>query len=148
MAELRAVEMDAIALVALEYPDLCSKTHGVNVWSMVGGWHGLRSMHANTNLLLALAWQASAWNKQASKIALEAMRRDLLLLRRSVVRSLYHQALAQSLELRSCDVHGVAKAYHHMAELLLDLYRHSPSRLYTHLETAVWPTPIPNAGAS
>lgn len=139
MAELQAVRMGNIALVALEYPGICSKTDGLNAWSMIGGWRGLRRMYANTGLLLALAEQASAWDKQASKVALEAMRHDLLLFRKSAIRSLCHHALAHCLEPSSPDGFRIASAYHHMTELLMGLYWRSPSRLYTHLETAIWP---------
>lgn len=137
MAELHTVGMDHIALVALEYPELCSED-GLSIWSLVGGWHGLRGMYANTSLLLALAEQAGAWDKRASNVALEAMKQDLLLLRWSVVRSVCDQTLVRGLQPKRSDVYGVATAYHHMTELLLDLYRRSPSRFYTHLETAIW----------
>lgn len=138
MAKLHAVGMDNIALVALEYPAICNKTDGLDSWSMIGGWRGLRRMNANTGLLLALAEHSSAWDKHASQIALEAMKQDLLSLRRSAIRSLCHQALARGLNLGTADVHGTARAYHHMAERLLELYCRSPSRLHTHLERAIW----------
>ncbi len=103
-------------------------------------------MHSNTGLLLALAEQAGAWDKQASKVALDAMRQDLLLFRRSAIYSLCRHAVAHGLELSSSDGYQIANAYHHMTELLLNLYRRSPSRLYTHLETAIWPL-LPSVGA-
>lgn len=146
MAELHAVRMGNISLVALEYPRICSKSDGLNAWSMFGGWRGLRRMHSNTGLLLALAEQAGAWDKQASKVALDAMRQDLLLFRRSAIYSLCRHAVAHGLELSSSDGYQIANAYHHMTELLLNLYRRSPSRLYTHLETAIWPL-LPSVGA-
>lgn len=137
MSELKAVNMERIALVALEYPGLCDQTEDLDMWSMIGGWGGLLKMHANTGLLMALAEQAKAWDSDASAAALERMREDILRIRQATWQTLYDRALARSLGVSNVHVHHAAKAYYHLTELLTDLYYHSPSRLYTHLDTAL-----------
>lgn len=131
--------MEGVALAALEYPVLCDRSSGLDPWSLIGGWRGLRQMHANATLLLALAAQAQAWDRQSSVLALQRMRKDLLHLRRAALLDVWERALARGGKLSGFHVHRAAYAYYDMTELLLKLYLHSPSRLYTHLENALWP---------
>lgn len=139
MAELNVVAMAGVALAALEYPSLHARSSGLNPWLLIGGWGGLQRMHANSTLLLALAAQAQVWDRHSSVVAIQQMRRDLLALRRAVLLSVWDQAFARASKPSSNRVHMAAHAYYDMTELLLKLYRHSPSRLYTHLENALWP---------
>ena len=107
------------------------------LWSMVGGWRGLRRMQANASLLIALAEDAQSWDCVHSAEIAEHMRRDALQLRRAVlflaIRRLF--GLGDQNALFTLEA---SYAYYAMSERLLSLYEVSPSRRYAHLAAAVW----------
>ncbi len=139
IAELQAVGMEGVTLVALEYPDVCSGSNGCDPWFLVGGWRGLRHMYANSSLLIALAAQAQAWDYHSAALTFERLNDSLLELRRAVVLSLCGRVLVGGTQLGVSHLHEAAKSYYEMTERLLNLYQHSPSRLYTRLDSAIWP---------
>ena len=137
MAHLRAVNLEQIALVALESPGSATQLESVEIWTIIGGVRGLLEMYSNTALLLALAEQAAAWDSRASAVAIGRMRDDLLIMRHAGLYSLCSRALARGRHFSITHVHRTANAYYGMTELLLTLYEQSPSRLYTHLNTSL-----------
>lgn len=144
MAGLQTLAMDGVALAALEYPMVCDDCNGLDPWTLVGGWRGIHRMQENSRLLLALAIQAQTWARPSSAKALHEMRRELQTIRHAMLLSQLDRILYWKPKPNSLRAHTAAYAYYRMTESLLNLYRHSPSRLYTHLEETLWPghTPI------
>lgn len=139
MAELQTIAMDGVALAALEFPMVCDVCNGLDPWNLVGGWRGIRRMENNSRLLLALATQAQSWARPSSGKALQDMRRELQTIRRTVLLSQCDRMLHWTPKANTLHARTAACAYYQMTESLLSLYRHSPSRLYAHLEAALWP---------
>ena len=134
MAELHAVKMEHIALVATEYATLSDRSSGIDVWTIVGGAPGLLRMYTNSGLLLALAEQAKAWSPSASAEAQERMEKDVLLMRHAAMRTLYNRVFVQR---RSVHLGETITTYYSLADRLLTLYEQSPSCLYTRLTVAL-----------
>ena len=137
---LQPINADGITVAAVVFCDagLSDLRFGSReLWTMIGGWSGLRRMQANAGLLIALAEDAQSWDCLHSAEIAEHMRRDALKLRRSVlllaIRHLFglgDQDALYALE--------AAYAYYAMSERLLSLYEVSPSRRYARIAAAVW----------
>ena len=138
MAELQTIAMDGVALAALEYSMVCDDGNGLDPWTLVGGWRGIRRMQENSHLLLALAIQAQTWARPGSAKALQEMRRELQTIRHAMLHSQLDHIFYWKPKSNALRAHTAAYAYYQITESLLNLYRQSPSRLYTHLEEALW----------
>lgn len=138
LEELRAVNTEGITLAALESgspfafePD--------EVWTMIGGWEGLRRMQANAQLLLALASHATHWSSEDRQIIAEQMRCDARDIQKAVSRIRFQRLLGKGNRLFFPDTLGTVCTYYRMSERLLTLFERSPSRRYGQLTAAVWP---------
>lgn len=143
ITRLGPVQIDGIILAAHEDFDAFHGAGDVEeklLWHMIGGWHGLKQMHDNSGLLIALATHAQRWDLHGSFDAAESMYKDALIVRRAAMRFVLGRLFRYRKS--SCIGHlkEAAAAYYAMTERLLGLYETSPSRLYTRLSAAVWPS--------
>lgn len=138
MAELRILAMDGVALAALEYPMACDDCNGLDPWTLVGGWRGMHLIEQNSRLLLALAIQAQTWARPSSAKALQEMRKELRIIRHTMVLSRFDRVFHWKPRSNALHAHTAAHSYYQMTEAILSLYLKSPSRLYTRLEEALW----------
>ena len=106
------------------------------LWVMVGGLDGLKSMYANAEILLALAGYAERWNRDESVIVAERMRREAIALRTATKKLSLGFVVG-------IDTHGrfhvqeAASAYYLMRQRLLALYETSHAGRYSRLAAAV-----------
>jgi hypothetical protein len=114
--------------ISLEPPDM---------WLMLGGRSGLRTMRENAEIMLQLAAHAQQWNFEEGVIVTERMRRDALRLRNSVRRVeltlVFHSVMKRSTTLIPFHLHEAASAYYLMRQRLLALYQTSHAGLYPRL---------------
>lgn len=140
LARLEPVPMEGVAAVALDYlhpgkGQLRIETS--ELWVMIGGDEGVRRMHANATILIALAGYAQRWNPVESSIVTERMRRDGVTMRRAALQ------LSLGFFDRRGNVRGpfnvqeVASAYYLMRQRLLALYETSHAGRYPQLAASL-----------
>ncbi len=140
IGQLQPVCVDGILTVALDY--LQPRKDQIRIetsemWTLIGEGEGVRRMHANANVLIALAGYAQRWNPTESVIVAERMRRDGLTLRRAAIK------LSLSVVTRHHTIHGpfniqeAASSYYLMRQRLLALYETSHAGRYPQLASVV-----------
>lgn len=142
IAELGPVMTEGITLAALECADIRESEPMIDprdLWTMVGGWEGLKQMHTNAGLLIAVAAHAQDWSPQQSIRATDRMRQDGLAVRRAAVSIKLKHVCGFGARRQAVHVQEFAAAYYRMTECVLNLYETSPSRRYEQLSLAVWP---------
>ncbi len=138
LSEVSTVNIEGITLAALE----CNSHVAFDpddVWTMIGGWNGLKQMQANAHLLIALASHATQWNSEACAEIAEQMRSDAREIHNAVRRIRWQRLFGKGTSLFSSDTLGTVCAYYRMSECLITLFERSPSRRYGQLTAAVWP---------
>ena len=140
LARVEPVPLEGIAAVALDYlhpgkGQLRIETS--DLWVLIGGDEGLRRMHANATILIALAGYAQRWNPVESSIVAERMRRDGVTLRRAAMQ-LSLGFLDRRGNVRGpFNVQEVASAYYLMRQRLLALYETSHAGRFPHLAASL-----------
>lgn len=122
-----------------------------DMWNLLGGIEGLRSMKQNAQILIALAAYVRRWNFEEAVIVSERMRRDAVGLKRAV----FHIETEMFLHSRWLRVpfymHEAAAAYYLMSKRLLALYETSHVGLLPRLREvlqALSETSQPFSGAT
>ncbi len=138
LSEVSTVNIEGVTLAALEC-DSHLAFEPDDVWTMIGGWSGLKRMQANAHLLIALASHATHWNSEACVEIAEQMRDDARAIHKAVRRIRLQRLAGKGTSLFSSDTLGTVCAYYRMSESLLTLFEKSPSRRYGQLTAAVWP---------
>lgn len=147
IAKLEPVNLEGMGIVARDFLEPSRdqlKLDPNEIWSLVGGWEGLKRMRANANLMLALAAYSQRWNFEEGVVVAERMRRDALKLRRAV-RHLELQTRPSVMRLLPkkywfnvpFEVHEVASSYYLMRQRLLALYETSHAGLYPQLAASL-----------
>ena len=139
VAMLQAVPVDTIAELAGEFLTPTKGQIGLDpndAWNRVGGKEGLLKMHANADILIALAAYASRWNFHESVIVTERMRHDAVALRRALFRLTVSMAFASGKVQGPFYLHQAVGSYHLMRLRLLALYESSHVGRLPSLETA------------
>lgn len=147
VAKLQPVNLEGMGIVARDFLEPSRdqlKLDPNEIWSLVGGWEGLKRMRANAELMLALAAHTQRWNFEESVIVAERMRRDAIKLRRAAKHIEFQMKphLMRFLPQRywfnvPFEVHEAASAYYLMRQRLLALYETSHSGLYPRLAAAL-----------
>lgn len=140
VGRLEPVSVDGILRVALDYlqpgkDQLRIETS--EMWVMIGGAEGVRRMHANADILIALAGYAQRWNPTESVIVAERMRRDGLTLRRAALKLSLSVVTSQNLIHGPFNVQEVASSYYLMRQRLLALYETSHAGRYPQLAAVI-----------
>jgi hypothetical protein len=141
---LQFVDSRGLSLVARDYLDPRKGQIDLQpeeIWTLLGGEEGLRTMLVNADRLIALAAFAQQWNLDESVIVAERMRRDGLRLRRAV-RRIRLGMMSQVFTGRHWvevpfQLQEAASAYYLMRQRLLALYETSHIGLYPQLAKAV-----------
>lgn len=141
LSEVSTVNIEGITLAALEC-DSHEAFQPDDVWTMIGGWNGLKRMQANAHLLIALASHATHWNSEACVEVAEQMRGDARAIHKAVRRIRWQRLFGKRTSLFSSDTLGTVCAYYRMSECLMTLFERSPSRRYGQLTAAVWPVVV------
>ncbi len=144
VAGLQFIDFRGISLVARDYLDPRRGQIDLEpeeIWTLMGGDEGLRTMLANADRLIALAAFAQQWNLDEGVIVAERMRRDGLRLRKAV-RQVQLGMLSQIFTGRHWvhvpfQLQEAASAYYLMRQRLLALYETSHIGLYPQLAEAV-----------
>ena len=97
------------------------------------GADGLRRMHANARILMALASYAQRWNPNEAIVVTERMRSDAVVLRRAMRRLSMGLVLRNSRLLGPFRIQEAASAYYLMRRCLLALYESSHAGRYPSL---------------
>ena len=136
LAGLEPVPVAGICVIALDY---LQPTKGqINIepselWKLIGGADGLRRMHSNAQILMALATYAQRWNPNEAIVVTERMRSDAVVLRRAMHRLSMGLVLRNSRMLGPFRVQEAASAYYLMRRRLLALYESSHAGRYPAL---------------
>ena len=141
---LQFIDFRGVSLVARDYLDPRKGQIDLEpeeIWTLVGGDAGLRTMLLNADRLIALAAFAQQWNLDEGVIVAERMRRDGLRLRKAV-RRVQMGMLSQIFTGRHWvevpfQLQEAASAYYLMRQRLLALYETSHVGLYPQLAKAV-----------
>ncbi len=141
LSEVSTVNIEGITLAALEC-DSHLAFEPDEVWTMIGGWNGLKRMQANAHLLIALASHATHSNSAACVEVAEQMRGDARAIHKAVRRIRWQRFFGKGTSLFSSDTLGTVCAYYRMSECLMTLFERSPSRRYGQLTAAVWPVVV------
>ena len=140
LARVEPLPMDGIATVALDYLQPGKgqlRIETSDLWVMIGGDEGLRRMHANAKVLIALAGYAQRWNPVEGTVVAERMRRDGVTLRRAAMQ-LSLGFLDQRGNVRGpFNVQEAASAYYLMRQRLLALYETSHAGRFPHLAASL-----------
>ncbi len=136
LARLKPVSAEGINAIALDY--LQPKKGQVSIetdklWTLIGGFDGIQRLHANADVLLALAGYAQRWNPGESLIVVERMRRDGIALRRASRKLLLSLPLGLGRTRGPFNVQEAAGAYYLMRQRLLALYETSHIGRYPEL---------------
>jgi hypothetical protein len=144
VAEIQFIDFRGVSLVARDYLDPRRGQIDLEpeeIWTLLGGDAGLRTMLANANRLIALAAFAQQWNLDEGVIVAERMRRDGLRLRKAVRRvqmgMLSQIFTGQHWVEVPFQLQEAASAYYLMRQRLLALYETSHIGLYPQLAKAV-----------
>ena len=140
VSQLKRIEFERVSSVARDYLDPREgqiTLEPTDMWLMLGGREGLRSMRENARLMLLLAAHAQRWNFDEGVIVTERMRRDALQLRRAIrhieLALAFHTVLRRSGTLIPFHLHEAASSYYLMRQRLLALYQTSHAGLYPRL---------------
>lgn len=140
VARIKPVPFAGVSAVALDYLQPRKGQMRIEtdeLWTLVGGFDGIRRMYDNSSVLLALAAYTQRWNPGESVIVVERMRRDGILLRRSA-RRLFLRCLVGSAQTHGpFSLQEATSAYYLMRERLLALYETSHAGRYTRLAAAL-----------
>lgn len=147
VAKLQPVNLKGMGMVARDYLEPSRgqlKLDPGEIWSLVGGWDGLKTMRANAELMLELAAYTQRWNFEEGIIVAERMRRDALKLRRAA-RHVEMQMRLSPMRLLPkryrfnlpFEAHEAASAYYLMRQRLLALYESSHAGLYPQLAASL-----------
>lgn len=144
VAELNKLDMVELSAVAKDY--LTPSRNQIDlepneIWEILGGYRGLRKMHENAEIMLALAACAQRWNFTEAVIVTERMRMDAAQLRRAVRRvelGMIPSRLLHRYQL-TLPLHAqeASSAYYLMRQRLLCLYQTSHAGLYPKLAAAL-----------
>jgi hypothetical protein len=144
VAELHFVDSRGLILVARDYLDPRKGQIDLQpeeIWTLLGGDQGLRTMLLNADLLVALAAFAQQWNLDESVIVAERMRRDGVRLRKAVRRvqiGMWSQVFTGRHWVEvPFQLQEAASSYYLMRQRLLALYETSHAGLYPQLAKAV-----------
>jgi len=144
LAKLEQVEFVGLQAVAKDYLDPRAsqiKMEPQELWTLLGGYEGLRRMRVNADLMLALAAHAQDWNFDEATIVAERMRLDAARLRRAMWRielgCLQYFALRRFWMRMPIQAQEAAAAYYLMRQRLLSLYASSHAGLYPRLAEAL-----------
>jgi hypothetical protein len=144
IAGLHHIDFRGVSLVARDFLD--PRKGQINmepqeIWNLLGGDEGLRTMLRNADSLIALAAFAQQWNLDESVIVAERMRRDGVRLRRAVRRiqiGMFSQVFTGRHWVEvPFQLQEAASAYYLMRQRLLALYETSHVGLYPQLAKAV-----------
>lgn len=103
------------------------------LWQLVGGFDGLKSMRQNADLIIVLAAHVRRWNFDEAVVVAERIRQDTVLLKRALLR-IQIQMLFSTRRLRvPFYVHQAASAYYLMTRRVLALYQTNQFVLYPRL---------------
>lgn len=140
VSRIKPVPFAGVSAVALDYLQPRkgqTRIETDELWTLIGGYDGIRRMYDNAAILLALAAYAQRWNPGESVIVVERMRRDGLLLRR-VTQRLFLRYVFGSHHMRGpFSVQEATSAYYLMRERLLALYETSHAGRYERLAAAL-----------
>ncbi len=144
VSELQFVDFRGVSVVARDYLDPRKGQIDLEpeeIWTLLGGDEGMRTMVRNADRLIALAAFAQQWNLDESVIVAERMRRDGLRLRRAVRRvqmGMWSQIFTGRHWVEvPFQLQEAASAYYLMRQRLLALYETSHAGLYPQLAKAV-----------
>ena len=144
VSQLHFVDSRGINLVARDYLDPRKgqiELQPDDIWTLVGGDAGLRTMLRNADLLIALAAFAQQWNMDEGVIVAERMRRDGLRLRRAIRRvkmGMWSQVFTGRHWVEvPFQLQEAASAYYLMRQRLLALYETSHMGLHPELAKAL-----------
>lgn len=147
VAKLQPINLQGLDIVARDFLEPTRdqlKLEPNEIWSLVGGWDGLKKMRANADIMLALAAYTQQWNFEEGTVVAERMRRDALKLHRAARHIQIHMKpyVMRLLPKRywfnvPFEVHEVASAYYLMRQRLLALYETSHSGLYPLLAASL-----------
>lgn len=140
VGQLKPVSFGGVEAIALDY--LQPKKGQMQIetdelWSLIGGYDGIRRMYDNGAVLLALAAYTQRWNPGESVIVVERMRRDGILLRRATQRLFLRYVFGSDHTRGPFSVQEAASAYYLMRERLLALYETSHAGRYAQLAAAL-----------
>jgi len=142
--ELHFVDSRGLILVARDYLDPRKGQIDLQpeeIWTLLGGDQGLRTMLRNADRLIALAAFAQQWNLDESVIVAERMRRDGMRLRKAVRRvqiGMWSQVFTGRHWVEvPFQLQEAASSYYLMRQRLLALYETSHAGLYPQLAKAV-----------
>jgi hypothetical protein len=141
---LEFIDFRGVSLVARDYLDPSKGQIDLEpqeIWTLLGGDEGLRTMLVNADRLIALAAFAQQWNLDESVIVAERMRRDGVRLRKAV-RHVQMGMFSQIFTGRHWvqvpfHLQEAASSYYLMRQRLLALYESSHAGLYPQLAKAV-----------
>ncbi len=140
VGRLQPVSVDGILTVALDYLQPGKdqiRIETSEMWEMIGGAEGVRRMHANADILIALAGYAQRWNPTESVIVAERMRRDGLTLRRAALKLSSNVMTSQGAIHGPFNVQEAASSYYLMRQRLLALYETSHAGRYPQLAAII-----------
>lgn len=103
------------------------------MWSLIGGLQGLKSMQRNADLMIALAAYVQRWDYDQSIIVSERIRHDSILLKRALLRIRWNLYGRRSQLRVPFYIHQAASAYYLMTKRLLTLYETNQYMLYPKL---------------
>ena len=140
VGKLKPVSSTGVSAVALDYLQPRkgqTRIETDELWTLIGGYDGMRRMYDNAGVLLALAAYAQRWNPEESRIVVERMRRDGVLLRRATQRLFVRYLVGSDHMLGPFSVQEATSAYYLMRERLLALYETSHAGRYERLAAAL-----------
>ncbi len=144
ISRLGLLDIAGLKIVAQDYLDPQqeqTRLEPEDLWNLVGGREGVRTMRANAELMLALAAHAQHWNFVEATIVGERMRQDALRLRKAVRRielgSIPHFLLHGYWLRTPLYLQEATAAYYLMRQRLLLLYANSHSGRYPRLAEAL-----------
>ena len=140
VGKLKPVPFAGVSAIALDYLQPRKGQMRIEtdeLWTLIGGYDGMRRMYENAEVLIALAAYAQRWNPGESLIVVERMRRDGVLLRRASQRLLLRYVLGSDQLLGPFSVQEATSAYYLMRERLLALYETSHAGRYGRLAAAL-----------
>ncbi|HTD96441.1 MAG TPA: hypothetical protein VK627_05910 [Edaphobacter sp.] len=140
LAQLQPVQADGVMTVALNHLVPTKeqlKLEPEMMWNMLGGLEGLLRMRQNGRILVALAAYVERWNYDDGVIIAERMRRDGLLLKRSVFRVMVETFMGRRTIRIPFYLLEAASSYYLMKQRLLALYESNQAGLYPRLAEAL-----------
>ncbi len=140
VAQIKPVPFAGVSAVALDYLQPRKGQMRIEtdeLWTLIGGYDGIRRMYDNSAILLALAAYTQRWNPGESVIVVERMRRDGVLLRRTTQRLLLRYMFGAAQTRGPFSMQEATSAYYLMRERLLALYETSHAGRYAQLAAAL-----------